>query len=83
MASSQVMGLAAGGECDLPVETINRDRPRNLMPGHLMVLAEHHPDGLERIFLHEREGGGRCERRSLGSEIDGPAWVRVLRWVGR
>ena len=82
MASLQVMSLATGRECDLPVETIDCDRPLNLVTGHLLVLAEHHPDGLEGVFLHEREGSSRGERRSLGSEIDGSAGVCVRWWVG-
>jgi hypothetical protein len=81
VASPQVMGLTAGGESDLSVETINRDRSVNLVTGHLMVFAEHHPDGLKCVFLHQRKGGGRGARCSLGLQIDGPAWVRVLWWV--
>jgi hypothetical protein len=55
VASPQVVGLAPGGEGDLPVETINRDPPLNLVTSHLMVFAEHHPDGLECFFFHQRE----------------------------
>jgi hypothetical protein len=51
------------------------------MTGDLMPLAEHHPDGLECIFLHEREGGGNCECSSLWPEVDGSARVRML-WMG-
>ena len=82
LASLKFVGLATSGEGDLPVETINRDRALNLVIGHLVVFAEHHPDGLEHCFFNKRECLGRGERRSLGSEITGmPGYACCGGWV--
>ena len=81
VAGPQIMGLASGGEGDPPIETINRDRALDLVTGQLMVLADHHPDGLERLVLHKRKCLGFGERRALGPEIEGHTRIGVLGWV--
>ena len=67
MARLHFVRLSTGGEGDPPIKAINRDRPIRLMDGNLVILVDHHPDGLKHIFFDERERLGFGEGCSFGS----------------